>query len=31
MTEKENAPVARFLEPKGKTEKLMPAIPMLYC
>ena len=26
MTEKENAPVARFLEPKGKTEKLMPAI-----
>jgi len=27
MTEKENAPAARCLEPKEKTEKLMPAIP----
>jgi len=27
MTEKENTPAARCLEPKGKTEKLMPAIP----
>jgi len=27
MTEKENAPAARCLEPKGKTKKLMPAIP----
>jgi len=26
MTEKENVPAARYLEPKGKTEKLMPAI-----
>ena len=26
MTEKENAPAARCLESKGKTEKLMPAI-----
>jgi len=27
ITEKENAPAARCLEPKGKTEKLRPAIP----
>jgi len=27
ITEKENAPAARCLEPKGGTEKLMPAIP----
>jgi len=27
MTEKENAPATRYLEPKGKIKKLMLAIP----